>query len=109
MSGETTIKLPNAMTYQELIDEGKTPEQADQKMHERVFGVGFQRDNDGNVIEQGKGGPLQQTGSHKMALTLSEARQRKADGGGATSDVIAAAVAAGVKAGLAQAKEQETL
>jgi hypothetical protein len=107
MSEAVTVKLPNALTIDELMNEGKTLEQANAIMHERVFGKGFARGEDGRVIEQGIGGPLQQTPNHLRAKEEAELRKLKADGGGATSAVIAAAVAAGVQAGLAAAKEKE--
>ncbi len=100
-------KLPNAMNMNELIAEGKSPEQANKIMHERVFGVGFQRNDKGQPIEQGKGSAAQPTPQHTEALRLTEARKMQKEGGGATSEVIAAAVAAGVKAGLAAAREEQ--
>lgn len=115
MSEEVTVRLPNQLTKPELLAAGKSPEEADRIMHERVFGVGFKRDEDGNPIEQGKGGPLQQTGQHLEALRIAEERKKAAkpvdiaaivaaiQGASTTQmtpELIAAAVAAGVKAAM---------
>ena len=106
--GANTYKIPNPMTYSELINEGKSPEQAHRIMHEKVFGVNYAKDANGAPIEMGLGGPLQQTQQHKDALKVAE--DRAAMAGKATNaqaDIIAAAVSAGVQAGLKAAKEGE--
>lgn len=121
-----SYKLPNAMTVDELISEGKSPDQARKIMHERVFGVDYPVDDKGNPIERGLGGPLQQTGPHLQALKVAREREARgpmgssldadalakavvaavqASGSSNSADVIAKAVAAGVQAGLAAAKE----
>lgn len=106
MSGESTVKLPNAMSYDELLNEGKSPEQAKKIMAERVFGVNFPIDEKGNPIERGKGSKLQPTSQHVEALRVANDRALHKSGGGVSSDVISAAVAAGVQAGLSAAKEE---
>ena len=123
-----TIKLPNPLTLDELISEGKTHEQAQHIMRERVFGVNYARDEKGNPVENGLGSSLQPTAQHKEALRIANERVgrpsvagnaldanalaaavvaavKAGNGGAANADVIATAVAAGVKAGLASAKE----
>lgn len=102
-SEKQTYKLPNAMTMNELLSEGKTVAQAEQIMHERVFGVGFKKDEHGKPVEQGFGSEANPTPQHMIALKLAEDRKMTKNGGGATADIIAAAVAAGVQAGLAHA------
>lgn len=100
-----TVKLPNALTIAELIGEGKTPEVANRIMRERVFGAGFKVNDAGQPVEQGLGSPGHETPQHKEALRLS--LERKAHANPNNADVIAAAVAAGVKAGLAAAKDEQ--
>lgn len=101
---QVTVKLPNAMTYAEIIGAGKSPEEAKKIMNERVFGVGHET-VDGKPVERGRGSPGNETSQHKEALAL--AQLRKATANPNSADVIAAAVAAGVKAGLAAAKEND--
>jgi len=96
---QVTVKLPNALTRGELIGEGKTPEAADNILNTRVFGVGHKTDDKGKPIEQGMGSPGNETYQHKEALRV--ALERKAMANPNSADVIAAAVAAGVQAGLA--------
>lgn len=110
MSGELEAKLPNPMTIAELIQAGKTPEEARHVMNQRVFGVDYRMDAEGNPIEQGYGSPYhlkqfpERSGSHNAALAL-EAQRKKLEGRNDPigADVIAAAVSAGVQAGLAAA------
>jgi len=102
---QVTVKLPNALTYDELVGEGKSPEAARRIMNDRVFGVGHKVDEDGKPIEQGLGSPGHETHQHKEALRL--ANERKAHANPNSADVIASAVAAGVKAGIAAAKEDQ--
>ena len=117
MAEQFTAKLPNSMTYQELIDEGKTPEQAHEILRKRVFGDNHKLDAQGKVIEQGHGSPahearMKERGAistpHQQALARENERKLLA-GGNANADVIAAAVAAGMKAGAAQIREDEKL
>lgn len=109
MSGESTVKLPNSMTFDELIGAGNTPDQARIIMNKRVFGDNHEVDAQGKPIEQGKGSAKQPTPQHLAALQLANDRKlHHAQGGaGIGSDVIAQAVAAGVQAGLAAAKDKE--
>lgn len=108
MVDQVTVKLPNSATLGELINDGNSPEQANEILHKRVFGANYKRDEDGKPVEQGLGGPLQQTSQHFQALERE--RERKAMAGGrANSDVISAAVAAGVQAGLAAARDADKL
>lgn len=102
----SSYKIPNPMTYDELIAEGKSPEVANRIMHEKVFGVNYAKDPDGKPIENGLGSPLNPTKQHLDALRIENERKARS-GQQSTTDanVIAAAVAAGVKAGLAAAKE----
>lgn len=101
-----TVKLPNPMTIQELVDGGKSVAEANEIMHQRVFGHDFKRDEDGKPIEMGIGSPGNPyKASHLAALARSEERKAKS-AGGMNAELIAAAVAAGVKAGLAAAKEE---
>lgn len=126
-----TVKLPNALTVAELMGEGKSLEQAQHIMRERVFGVNYSKDKEGQPVENGLGSALQPTKQHLDALKI--ALEREAHGvpasglnqkdliaavvaavqasGGSNSgaDVIAQAVAAGVQAGLAAAKEAAEL
>lgn len=99
--GGGTYKLPNAMTLDELVSEGRSKEDAHQIMHERVFGVGFQRDRDGNPIEKGKGSALQPTPQHHEQLKLSEMRRKMTDPAANaefTAGLIKEAIAAGIAA-----------
>lgn len=130
VSDHETVKLPNPLTLEELIGEGKTPEQAQHIMRERVFGVNYSKDAKGDPIENGLGSALQPTKQHLDALKIAKKREAEGSGGApldantlaaavvaavkaagpsndTSADVIAAAVAAGVKAGLAAAKEDE--
>lgn len=100
-----TVKLPNALTYAGLIGEGKTPEEANRIMHQRVFGADHKKDAAGKPVEQGRGAPGNETAQHKEALRLS--LERKAQAQPNNADVITAAVAAGIKAGMAAAKEEQ--
>ena len=102
---QVTVKLPNALTRAELIAEGKTPEAADRIMRERVFGAGHKTDPDGKPIEQGMGSPANETHQHKEALRI--ANERKAMANPNSADVIAAAVAAGIRAGMAAERDAE--
>lgn len=101
---QTTVKLPNALTLGELMGEGKTTSEAKRIMADRVFGVGHSHDEEGKPVEQGLGSPANPTPQHKEALRL--ATERKAFSQPNNAEVIAAAVAAGVKAGLAAAREE---
>lgn len=112
MSGEMVAKLPNAMTYKELIDSGKSPADAQRILRERVFGVGHPTAEDGKPVEIGLGSLHQQkhhpelSGPHKAALAREGERKAMMGGGAAiNADVISAAVAAGVQAGLAAGKD----
>ena len=105
MPEQVTVKLPNSMSFSELVDSGKSPEEAKRIMHQRVFGDGVQF-KDGKVIEVGLGAPGHETAEHFEALALR--KQREAMANPNSADVIAAAVAAGVKAGLAS-KEAEAM
>ena len=102
-----TVKLPNALTFAELVGEGKTPEHANRIMHDRVFGVGHAKDDKGKPIEQGHGAPGHETAQHKEALRL--ATERRAQANPNSAEVIAAAVAAGIRAGMAAEREAEKL
>jgi len=117
-SDTVTTKLPNALTLEELVGEGKTVEQAHAILADRVFGVNHGKDAEGKPIERGHGSPEREAAfaakhpgvksNHVKALELAE--QRKAQTSGvAQADVIAAAVAAGVQAGLAAAKNDKDL
>lgn len=120
MVEQVSYKLPNQMSYAELVAAGKTDEEADRIMHERVFGVGYKLDENGKPIEQGKGGPLQVTAQHVEALRVADERRKasrpvdiasiiEAIGKSQTQmspELIAAAVAAGVKAAMASSREE---
>ena len=99
-----TDNCSSPITYAELIAAGKTPEQATKILNERVFGTGHQVNAKGVPVEQGRGSPSNETSQHKEALRIS--LERKAQAQPNNADVIAAAVAAGVKAGLAAAREE---
>jgi len=124
MAEPVTVKFPNPRTEAELIGAGMSPEGARHKMNEFVFGVGYEKDEQGNPIENGKGSAKQPTSQHVEALRVADERRRaakpvaveaviKAMGetlkgqSGISAELIAQAVAAGVQAGLAAAKEQE--
>jgi hypothetical protein len=98
---QVTVRLPNAMSAAEMIAEGRTPEQAIDEMHRRVFGAKYQRDKGGKPVEVGRGAPGNETVEHKEALAI--AIERKAHANPNSADIIAKAVAEGVKAGLAAA------
>lgn len=101
-----TVKLPNYLTHEDLIASGRTPEQAEHIMNERVFGVGYERHPEtGKPIERGFGSEKQQTQQHLNALA--KAAEQAARTNPNSAEVIAAAVAAGVKAGLAAAKGED--
>lgn len=102
---EATVKLPNAMTYGELLAEGKSDDDAKRIMDERVFGKNVTYDKKGAPVERGKGSALQPTSHHVEALRKAE--EAKAIRMPNNADVIAAAVAAGVQAGLAQSREEK--
>ena len=125
---QITIKLPNPMTMGELMAKGMSPEAAQHKMNEFVFGVGYSKDENGKPVEQGLGSKLQPTAQHLEALRV--ANERKVAQGGVNPDLIAAiaaaignqkgaqvitpeilsaAVAAGIRAGLSAHKEAEEL
>lgn len=123
MPEQVTVKFPNPRTEAEMIGAGLTPEAARHKMNELVFGVGYEKDEDGNPVEQGKGSAKQPTSQHVEALRLSQDRAKAAKpvdveslirtiaasqaGNGMSADIIAQAVQAGVQAGLAAAKDAE--
>lgn len=108
MVEQFAAKLPNAMTEQELIDGGKSPEEARHIMHQRVFGADFKTDADGKPVEKGKGSALQPTPQHVEALARENARNAMVAGHG-NSKVISEAVAAGVKAGLQEGRKEAEL
>jgi hypothetical protein len=102
---QLTVKLPNAMTKSELLQNGHTPEAADRIMHERVFGAGHKHGPDGKPVEQGIGSeanPFKAT--HLEALKKEQ--ERKANLNPNNAELIKQAVEAGVRAGLAAAKRR---
>ena len=107
MSGELSAKLPNALTYSDMVANGTPVHEIHEIMHRRVFGDNYKRDNEGRPVEQGMGSAANPTPQHVEALQRAKERQL---GGGQSldSDVIAKAVAAGVQAGLAHAEKPET-
>ena len=66
---------PGPVVYDRAIEAGKTPKEAEEKLLESIFGVGFQRDAKGRPIEVGKGSAKQQTSQHKMAIEKAEGRK----------------------------------
>lgn len=102
---QVTIKLPNSMSVSELVNSGLTMEQAIDEMHKRVFGANYQKGPDGKPIEIGRGSAANPTPEHKEALQLETDRKAAADPNSA--DIIAKAVEAGVKAGLAAATKSK--
>lgn len=108
MVEQTTVKLPNAMSKGELMNEGKSEKEADQIMHDRVFGARHARDKEGKVVETGIGSDANPLKSTHLAA-LARETERKAMANPNSADVIAKAVAAGVQAGIAAAKEAEQL
>lgn len=104
---QVTVKLPNSLTLDELVGGGMSLEAARRVLRDRVFGVGHKVDEDGKPLEQGLGSPANPTPQHIEALRL--ATEKKAQTSPNSADVIAAAVAAGVKAGLAAAREADNL
>ena len=109
-------KLPNAMNKAELIQGGMTEEQAELEMQKRVFGADVRFTEEGNPVEQGAGSKSHEAKlnakgvidtPHQKALAL-EAQRNVLVGRGQTAgaDVITAAVAAGVKAGLTAGREE---
>lgn len=124
---QVTVTLPNPMTVGEMMAKGMTQAQAENKMNEMVFGVGYRRDDKGMPIEVGKGSAAQPTPQHLAALALANSRKAAnsnlmtpggiaeivqavlAASAGTTvnADIIAAAVAAGVEAGIKRAADNE--
>lgn len=110
VDGANSYKIPNPMTVEELMAEGKTLEQAKHIMAEKVFGVNYSKDKDGNPVENGKGSALQPTQQHLDAIKVNEIRNQMA--GKASSEqaeIIAKAVAAGVQMGMKAARDEERL
>jgi hypothetical protein len=69
-----------------------THAEAERKINEMVFGVGYQVDADGKPIEVGKGSALQPTQQHFEALAK-EAERAAMTGRNLTPEAIAAAAA----------------
>ena len=106
MSGEVLSKLPNALTFEDMVANGMSAAEASDVLHKRVFGDNFRRDAEGKPIEQGMGSTLHPTPQHTEALQRANARSfNPPETIGA--DVIAKAVEAGVKAGIAHAEKSE--
>lgn len=117
MVEQFTAKLPNALTLDELVNDGKTPEQAREILAKRVFGENHKIDAQGRPIEQGHGSPAHEakmkakgaiSTPHQQALARENERKLMA-GGNANATVIAEAVAAGVRAGMQAQAEADKL
>ncbi len=70
---------PFPRTAQEWMEKGRSPEEAEHKIAQDVFGQDYQKDAKGAPIERGKGSALQPTSQHQQALAISqeaEARRR---------------------------------
>jgi hypothetical protein len=60
--------VPFPRTTDEWLAKGYSPEQAQHKMRQDVFGHDYQTDAKGNPIETGRGSASQPTAQHKEAL-----------------------------------------
>lgn len=63
---------PFPRTSMEWMEKGYSPEIAERKVAQDVFGHDFQTDAAGKPIERGKGSALQQTDQHLQALRITE-------------------------------------
>jgi hypothetical protein len=64
--------VPFPRTSNEWMAKGYTPEQAEHRMRQDVFGHDYQTDAKGNPIERGKGSAAQPTAQHQMELVRSQ-------------------------------------
>lgn len=64
--------VPFPRTKDEWIAKGRSPEEAEHKMRQDVFGHDYQTDKSGNPIERGKGSAFQQTPQHVQEMHRSQ-------------------------------------
>jgi len=64
--------VPFPRSAKEWENKGYSPEQAEQRMRNEVFGHDHKADAKGNPIEQGKGSAAQQTHQHLQAMHIAE-------------------------------------
>lgn len=56
----------------EWMEKGYSLQQAEQRMHQDVFGQDYQTDKAGRPIERGKGSAVQPTPQHQQALAIAQ-------------------------------------
>jgi hypothetical protein len=71
-----TGSVPHPRTANEWMEKGYSPDQAEHKIRQDVFGHDYKVDAKGNPIEQGKGSAAQQTLQHKQSLERIAAARR---------------------------------
>ena len=64
--------VPFPRSANDWIEKGYSPDQAEHKMRQDVFGHDYQTDKSGNPIEKGKGSAAQPTPQHQQELARSQ-------------------------------------
>jgi hypothetical protein len=67
-----TGKVPFPRTTDEWVAGGMSPEQAEHRVAQDVFGHDYTKDARGRPLERGKGSASNQTEHHRMALARAE-------------------------------------